>query len=670
MKTPNRATRLLLLTLLVLAVAFVWLLRTAVQAEDTGAEISLDRVNRFAANGQIISATLLDEDAQVVGKVCESRTPAETGTAITPPVPADPASRCSGRIVDFRASYPRSDVSTQQLIQNIGANAPVVVDKQTDKAVAKLVVTYLLPLLMLANLFGLILVSKGGDSSIAEVAGFGRMARKRQRKERSSTGVTFADVAGAEEAVAELREVIDYLTDPARFEAFGAAPPKGVLLFGPPGCGKTLLARATAGESEVPFFSVSGTEFVESLVGVGAARVRDLFRQVREVAPAIVFIDEIDAVGRRRSGEGSTGGEREQTLNQLLVEVDGFEVTAGVVLMGATNRPDILDPALMRPGRFDRHVTLETPDVHGRKAILELHGRSRPMAPDVDYESLARRTPGFTGADLANVINEAALLTIRAGHANGTQIGNTHLGEAILRVLHGPQRRGMILTAEERKRLAFHESGHAIVAAAVGHHADVQRVSILARGKGLANAVVTRDAERVLLTRGEIEAELVIAMGGIAAEELYFAESSTTAQDDLDRASRLAVEMVGLYGMSTRSGRRRLLSVDGGYFYGDPVRMEPVSGATLQAFDEEVRRLLDSAEQRASELLAQHRDALGRMAEALEDQETLEGEALAALLAPARPEVSLWPGPTSGAGPLSPKPGVARSRRAKTGPET
>jgi cell division protease FtsH len=666
--TTQRGVRILMVTLLVLVVSFVLLIRSAYRVEAVGTEVSLDRVLRFAKTGQILWAKMLDEDAQVTGEVCEDKRVGQPPVDLSPPIPGDPKVSCPGRVGRFRASYPRSDVSTQQLIEQISDQAPVVVDKQTGKGIAKLVVTFVLPLLILANLFGIIFFARGGDDSIAEIAGFGKLGRKRQRERQAGTGVTFADVAGADESVTELREVTDYLRDPQRFEAFGAAPPKGVLLFGPPGCGKTLLARATAGESNVPFFSVSGTDFVESLVGVGAARVRDLFRQVREVAPAIVFIDEIDAVGRRRSGEGSTGGEREQTVNQLLVEMDGFEVTTGIVLMGATNRPDILDPALLRPGRFDRHVTLDPPDVHGRQAILELHTKDRPISEDVDFEALARRTPGFTGADLANVMNEAALLAIRGG--DGSRIEASHLSEATMRVLHGPQRRGRIMTAEERKRIAYHESGHALVTTNLGYRSQLHRVSIVARGRGLGQSMVSGEADRVLLTRSEIEAQLVIAMGGMAAEELYFGEASTAAQDDINRATRLALQTVGMYGMSAQVGRRRVLSTSDGFLGAadDDLRLEPVSGQTLQDFDAEVKRLMETAEQKAKDVLTQHRETLERLAEQLEEEETLEGQTLESLLSAAGPEASLF-GSSAGVSPSNGKrksAAKAKPRRAPT----
>jgi cell division protease FtsH len=623
MKSSSRSSnglRVLLGTLLGLIVIFGVLVYTTFKTPSAGSKLGLERVYQVAAAGQIVQARLLDQDAVVQGTYCPN------GVAVQ--------GKCrGGKAADFHATYPRSDVATQQLIDRIGARAPVVVDHQTGKEITKLILTFVLPLVILANLFGLIFLSRGGDASLGEIAGFGRLGRDRQRKKATVTGVGFEDVAGADEAVAEVSEVLDYLKDPSKFQAYGATAPKGLILFGPPGCGKTLLARAVAGEAGVPFVSVSGTEFVESLVGVGAARVRDLFNQVRDLAPAICFIDEIDAVGRRREGEGVSGGEREQTLNQLLVELDGFEVTAGIVVIGATNRPDILDPALMRPGRFDRHVTLAPPDAVGREKILQVHARKRPIAPDVDFASLARRTPGFTGADLANVINEAALLAVRAGQ--GGYIGPAHLSDAIQRVLHGPHR-GTLMTPAERARLATHEAGHAIVAQAAGRGDEVHRVSVLARGPGLATTAVAADSDKVLLTSAQMEASLTAALGGVAAEQLVFGDSATTAADDIARASAVARDMVGLYGMSSELGRMRLLT-GVSTFLGDGGGLEGVSEQTLNEFDAEVRRMMKIAEARATEILTDHRKLLDAMAARLAEEETLEGDPLDKFLAQVRP---------------------------------
>ncbi|HEV3232668.1 MAG TPA: AAA family ATPase, partial [Candidatus Dormibacteraeota bacterium] len=447
-------------TLLVLFGAFAWSL-TFLSPVYPGQEIALSQLNVLAGNRQVATATIYDFDHRVGGTYLDS---------------------ASGPPVRWWVTLPSSDSETPTLIKTLGDGGAVVsVDRQTQKYVLQFVTQYLLPLVILANLFALIFLgAKTGGDAVSGLVQFGGIGRG--RNQAGETQVTFADVAGAEVALVELREVRDYLVNPERFAHLGATSPKGVLMFGPPGCGKTLMARAVAGESGVPFYSISGAEFVESLVGVGAARVRDLFRQVRHVAPAIVFIDEIDAAGRRRGGVAGGQEEREQTLNQLLIEMDGFEATAGIVVIGATNRPDILDPALLRPGRFDRQVTVEPPDVDGREAILRLHSRSRPIAADVDYPYLARRTPGFTGADLGNVVNEAALLGIRAGKP---EVGPEEFDEAVMRVLGGPKRKGHLMLPEERSRVAYHEAGHALVAAAVGHLEDIHRISIVARSRSL-----------------------------------------------------------------------------------------------------------------------------------------------------------------------------------------
>jgi len=653
---------LLLASLAILAVSFALLLVNAYKPPSVAPPMTLDKVYAFAARGQIRTAQLLDEDSVVIGTVCSGATTGGPVPTIGADGPQRPACTPPGR--PFQASYPKSDVSTSQMIERLAAGgAQVVVDKQTGTAITKSLLSVMFPLLVLANLFGIIFVAKGGDSTMADIAGFGKLGKKDKKDgkkdNRPSTGVTFANVGGAEEALIELKEVTDYLKDPKKFEDYGAAAPKGVLLFGPPGCGKTLLARAVAGEANVPFFPVSGAEFIESLVGVGAARVRDLFRQVKEVAPAIVFIDEIDAVGRKRSGEGSTGGEREQTVNQLLVELDGFEVTAGIVLMGATNRPDILDPALMRPGRFDRHVTLETPDFHGRQTILELHAKEKPMSDTVDYEHLARRTPGFTGADLANVINEGALLALRKGA--DTTIGMPELTEAIQRVLHGPMRRGTLMSPEERRRLAYHESGHGLVAAALGQGAGVQRISIVARGRGLGSSAIAEAADRVLVTASEMEASLVITMAGVAAEQIVFGETSSTAKEDITKANGTARDMVGSQGMSKAVGPVRLLTEDGGFLGADARVVEAISGQTLVAFDGAVRALVEDAQAKAEKILLVNRKRLDQMAEKLEELETLEGRILDEALAGVGPEAAS-PRGQAAASPIAAPKGKALAR--------
>ncbi|MET1038755.1 MAG: ATP-dependent zinc metalloprotease FtsH, partial [Aeromicrobium sp.] len=408
-----------------------------------------------------------------------------------------------------------------------------------------------LPILLI---FGLLIYflsrTQGGGAGVMK---FAKSKAKLMSKDTPKT--TFADVAGADEAIEELAEIKEFLQEPAKFQAVGAKIPKGVLLYGPPGTGKTLLARAVAGEAGVPFYSISGSDFVEMFVGVGASRVRDLFEQAKENAPAIVFIDEIDAVGRHR-GTGMGGGhdEREQTLNQLLVEMDGFDVRGGVILIAATNRPDVLDPALLRPGRFDRQIGVEAPDLAGRTQILKVHARGKPIAPGVDLEAIGRRTPGFSGADLANVLNEAALLTARNGHKT---IDSVALDEAIDRVISGPQKRSRLMNENERRITAYHEGGHALVAAALPQSDPVHKITILPRGRALGYTMVLPDEDKYSQTRAELLDKLAYMMGGRAAEELVFHDPTTGAGNDIEKATSLARAMVTQYGMTERLGAVR-----------------------------------------------------------------------------------------------------------------
>jgi cell division protease FtsH len=457
---------------------------------------------------------------------------------------------------------------------------------------------------------------------------FGRAKPRVVTKETPKIG--FGDVAGLEEAVEEIQEIKDYLADPARFQKMGAKIPKGVLLFGPPGTGKTLLARAVAGEAGVPFFSISGSDFVEMFVGVGAARVRDLFEQAKTSAPAIIFVDEIDAVGRHR-GAGLGGGhdEREQTLNQLLVEMDGFDVKTGIVLIAATNRPDILDPALLRPGRFDRQITVDRPDIRGREAILEVHAKGKPMADAVDLAIIARRTPGFTGADLANIVNEAALLSARK---DMTQITGIELEEAIDRVMAGPEHRSRLITATEKRIVAYHEAGHALVSHLMPFAHPVHKISIIPRGRALGYTLTLPTEDRYLVTKAELLDEIAMIFGGRAAEEIVFGDVTTGASDDIDRASKMARKMVCEWGMSAL-GPQALGHRDDQPFLGRDIRSEPdYSDAVASQIDAEVRKVIDEGFDRAKATLVKNRKLLDLIAERLIEVETIEAPDLETLL--------------------------------------
>ena len=446
---------------------------------------------------------------------------------------------------------------------------------------------------------------------------------------------TFADVAGCQEAIEELGEIKEFLQEPAKFQAVGAKIPKGVLLYGPPGTGKTLLARAVAGEAGVPFYSISGSDFVEMFVGVGASRVRDLFEQAKENAPAIVFIDEIDAVGRHR-GAGLGGGhdEREQTLNQLLVEMDGFDVRGGVILIAATNRPDILDPALLRPGRFDRQISVDAPDKNGRAHILRVHAKGKPMATDVDLLGVARRTPGFTGADLANVLNEAALLTARQ---NRKLLDDEALDEAIDRVIAGPQRRSRLMSEKEKKITAYHEGGHALVAAALPNTDPVHKVTILPRGRALGYTMVLPDEDKYSTTRSEMLDKLAYMLGGRAAEELVFHDPTTGAANDIDKATSLARAMVTQYGMTERIGAVKFGEDNSEPFLGRDIgHTRNYSEEVAATVDGEVKALLTTAHQEAFDILVDNRDVLDALVLALLERETLDKGEVAVIFEPVR----------------------------------
>jgi cell division protease FtsH len=483
---------------------------------------------------------------------------------------------------------------------------------------------FLIPVLLIGVFFWIMLSGmQGGGNKVMQ---FGKSRAKLVTKE--SPKVTFDDVAGSDEAIEELEEIKDFLKEPAKFQAVGARIPKGVLLYGPPGTGKTLLARAVAGEAGVPFYAISGSDFVEMFVGVGASRVRDLFQQAKENSPAIIFVDEIDAVGRHR-GAGLGGGhdEREQTLNQLLVEMDGFDPKTNVILIAATNRPDILDPALLRPGRFDRQIGVDAPDMLGRKKILEVHGRGKPLAASVDLEVLARKTPGFTGADLANVLNEAALLTARS---NAQLIDNRALDEAVDRVIAGPQKRTRVMKDQEKLMTAYHEGGHALAAAAMRYTDPVTKITILPRGRALGYTMVMPLEDRYSVTRNELLDQLTYAMGGRVAEEIIFHDPTTGASNDIEKATSIARKMVTEYGMSSDIGSVKLGQANGEMFLGrDMGHQRDYSESIAERVDAEVRALIEKAHDEAWEVINLNRAVLDRLAAELLENETLDHNQIA-----------------------------------------
>jgi cell division protease FtsH len=515
----------------------------------------------------------------------------------------------------------------------------------------------ILPILLLVVLFFFVMNSMQGGGS--RVMNFGKSRAKVVSKDTPKT--TFADVAGADEAVEELEEIKDFLAEPAKFQAVGAKIPKGVLLYGPPGTGKTLLARAVAGEAGVPFFSISGSDFVEMFVGVGASRVRDLFEQAKTNAPAIVFVDEIDAVGRHR-GAGLGGGhdEREQTLNQLLVEMDGFDVKGGVILIAATNRPDILDPALLRPGRFDRQIAVERPDLNGRHDILKVHAKGKPLEGAVDLMAVARRTPGFTGADLANVLNEAALLTARTGKKMVDPIA---MDEAIDRVIAGPQKRSRLMNEKEKKITAYHEGGHALVAAALPNTDPVHKITILPRGRALGYTMVLPDEDKYSTTRNEMLDQLAYMLGGRVAEEIVFHDPTTGAANDIEKATTVARAMVTQYGMSERVGAIKLGQDSGEVFLGrDMGHQRDYSEGIAEIVDEEVRKLVENAHDEAYEILLENRDVLDVLVVELLEKETLDKDAIARIFEPVTKRSSRPVWLSSARRPVSDRPPVVSPR--------
>ncbi len=487
--------------------------------------------------------------------------------------------------------------------------------------------TYVLPFVIFIAFWIFLMNQVQGGGS--KVMSFGKSRAKRMSVD--SPKITFRDVAGVDEAVEELHEIKEFLENPKKFQALGARIPKGVLLYGPPGTGKTLLARAVAGEAGVPFFSISGSDFVEMFVGVGASRVRDLFEQAKQNSPCIIFMDEIDAVGRHR-GAGLGGGhdEREQTLNQLLVEMDGFEMKDNIILIAATNRPDILDPALLRPGRFDRQIVVDRPDRKGRAKILEVHTRGKPLAKEIDTDVLAGQTPGFTGADLSNLVNEAALLAARNGKREITQV---ELEEGIMRVIAGPEKKTRVMGEKERLITAYHEMGHAIVGHFLEHSDPVHKISIISRGQALGYTISMPQEDKFLTTRAELQDTMAMTLGGRAAEEIIFGEITTGASNDLEKVTATAKQMVMRFGMSERLGPRVFGHDHGQPFLGREFSSEPdYSDEIAREIDDEIRRIVEGAHQRAKDILEEHRESLRTISEILLKRETIEKEEFVALL--------------------------------------
>jgi cell division protease FtsH len=580
-------------------------------------ELSLNDFQSKLDNGEIESPVVIrDRSNEVVGTFTSA----------------------SGESVQFVTPYP-AEYAAQITEDLLAAGVDTDTDNQ-EPSLLQWFLTTIFPYILLFGLFIFIIFQlQGGGNRVMQ---FGKAKAKQVSKDAPK--VTFKDVAGVDEAVEELQELKEFLAHPQKFRAMGAKIPKGVLLYGPPGTGKTLLARAVAGEAGVPFFSISGSDFVEMFVGVGASRVRDLFEQAKQNAPSIVFIDEIDAVGRHR-GAGLGGGhdEREQTLNQLLVELDGFDVKVGVIVIASTNRPDILDPALLRPGRFDRQVVVDRPDIRGREHILEVHAKGKPLAANVDLKVMARQTPGFTGADLANLINEAALLAARRGKS---EITLEELEEAIDRVIAGPERRSRIMSDDEKRLTAYHEGGHALVGYALPALDPIHKVTIIPRGRAGGYTLSLPMEDKYYQRRSELVDQLAYALGGRTAEEIVFGDPSTGASDDIEKATNVARKMVMEYGMSDRLGPLRYGTPEAEVFLGrDYARKSELSDEVAAAIDEEVRKLITQAHDEAREIITTHRDALDRLADVLIEQETIDAKDIAAVLH----DVPKWEHAESGA---------------------
>ncbi len=543
------------------------------------------------------------------------------------------------------SAHKESGLSALETLQILGAppetlaHLPLVIDAEANSTPTDVSLTFLLLIFFIGLVLVPFLIYRAslhptGGSADSYPGFMGRSQPRVSSAEQPQTEITFADVAGADQAKLELREVIEFLKEPAKFARLGAHIPKGVLMAGPPGTGKTLLAKAVAGEAGVPFFSISGSEFVEMFVGVGAARVRDLFKRAKEQSPAVIFVDEIDAVGRQRGTRLNSGGndEREQTLNQILVEMDGFTTDTNVIVMASTNRPDILDPALLRPGRFDRKIFLDRPDVKEREAILKLHTQNKPLAPGLSISDLAKLTPGFVGADLENLVNEAAILAARH---NLAEIGRAEFQEAMERIIAGPEH-AKVLSAAERQVVAYHEAGHAVVMHHLKHSDPVHKVSIISRGMALGYTLPLPSSDKHLRSRAAFEDELVALLGGRAAEELIFAQVTTGAANDLEQATRLARSMITRYGFSPKLGLRTFGEEQGNPYLGSLGEIRDYSEEMAQAIDHEIQSLLDRAYRQAKDILTAQQSKLVALAESLLEHETIERPMFEALMAGVR----------------------------------
>src|SRR5947207_2833957 len=561
----------------------------------------------------------------------------------------------------YSTGYPTSGSAQPQLINLLQQQGIETNVEGTGGSSFLSILTYILPFILFFGFWVFLMNQMQGGGS--RVMSFGKSRAKRMSVDAPK--ITFRDVAGVDEAVQELQEIKEFLENPKRFQALGARIPKGVLLYGPPGTGKTLLARAVAGEAGVPFFSISGSDFVEMFVGVGASRVRDLFEQAKQNSPCIIFMDEIDAVGRHR-GAGLGGGhdEREQTLNQLLVEMDGFEMKDNIILIAATNRPDILDPALLRPGRFDRQIVVDRPDRKGRAKILEVHTRGKPLAKHIDLDALAGQTPGFTGADLQNLVNEAALLAARQGKR---EIDHLQLEEGIMRVIAGPEKKTRVMSEKERKVTAYHEMGHALVAHYLDNTDPVHKISVISRGQALGYTISLPTEDKFLTTRAELSDTMAMTLGGRAAEELMFDEVTTGASNDLEKVTQTAKQVVMRFGMSDEMGARVFGHDHGQPFLGREFSSEPdYSDEIAREIDDEIRRIVEAAHQQAKDILTEHRSSLEKISEILVKRETIERDEFEALLAGKSGEDVF--GPEEPSGPEMPLPPTPADRPEREKP--